>query len=61
MPRKKVKKRPANANGGPGLPGIARPDWAWFTVNKGTSHAHRTKKGKGSYSRRKKHPGEDGA
>lgn len=34
-----------------------RPDWAWFQVNVGTDKAHRAKKGKGSYSRKSKHPG----
>lgn len=60
MPRKKVKKRPTAASDPRKLPGIARPDWAWFTVNVGTDHPHRARRGKGSYTRKAKHPGLDG-
>jgi len=59
MARKKVKKRPGAGSDPRQLPGIARPDWAWFTVNVGTSHAHRARKGKGSYTRKQKHSGTD--
>ena len=36
-----------------------RPDWAWFSVNVGADKAHKAKKGKGSYSRKDKHPGSE--
>ncbi|MCC7477494.1 ribosome alternative rescue factor ArfA [bacterium] len=36
-----------------------RPDWAWFSVNVGTDKPHKAKKGKGSYSRKDKHPGSE--
>lgn len=68
MPRTKSKKkrlqslgRSQAGSGAPSAEQIAaqhtrRPDWAWFSVNIGTDKPHKTKKGKGSYSRKDKHP-----